>query len=125
MNGTGEIGENAPSEANCDETMSTVEPQEAIRVTVNSGALPGLDNGAAQPGGGSAPEPGKAPGSGSASGNPQPPAPDRFERPGLRVSLPATVSKREKRQLRLEKERRTVERMVADKLLHRVVPSSA
>ena len=46
----GEIGENAPNEANFDETMSIVEPQESIQVTANSGALSGLDKGLAEPG---------------------------------------------------------------------------
>ena len=68
MSGMGEIGENAPSEANFDETMSIVEAQESIQVTANSGALSGLDNGAAQPGEDSTPEQGKAPGSASESG---------------------------------------------------------
>ena len=68
---SGRIGENAPNEANFDETMSIVEAQESIQVTANSGALSGLDNGAAQPGEGSTPEPGKAPGLGSESGNPK------------------------------------------------------
>jgi hypothetical protein len=39
----GEVGENAPNEANCDETMSMVEAQEPIQVTANSGAVAGLD----------------------------------------------------------------------------------
>jgi hypothetical protein len=50
MNGMGENGENAPSEANFDETVSNVEAQESIQVTPDSGALSGLDNGATQPG---------------------------------------------------------------------------
>jgi len=112
--GMGEIGANAPNEANFDETMSMVEAQEAIQVTANSGDLSGLDNGAAQPGDGSTPEHGEAPGSGSASGNPEPQTADSSDR-AYRESSPATVSKREKRRLR-EEERRAVERMVEDKL---------
>jgi len=49
----GEIGENAPSEANFGETMSIVEPQVPIQVTANSGALSGFDKGVARPGEGS------------------------------------------------------------------------
>jgi len=45
---TAEIGEDAPSEANFDETMSIVEAQEFIQVTANSCALSRLDNGATQ-----------------------------------------------------------------------------
>jgi len=105
----------APSEANFDETMSIVEARESTQVTANSGALPGLDNGAAQPGEDSTPEQGKAQGSGSASGNPIPRTPGSSDR-ACRGSLPAAVSKREKRRLRREKERRAVERMVRDKL---------
>ena len=82
MSGMGEIGENAPNEANFDETMSIVEAQESIQVTANSGALSGLDNGAAQPGEGSTPEQGKAQGSASESGNPEPDD-ARFERSGF------------------------------------------
>ena len=55
MSGIGEIGENAPNEANFDETMSTAEAQRSIQVTANSGALRGLDKRAAQPGEGSTP----------------------------------------------------------------------
>jgi len=115
LSGIGENGENGPSEANFYETMSIVEAQESIQVTPNSGALSGLDKGVAQPGEGSTPERGKAPGSGSASGNPKPQTPDSSDR-ACRGRLPTTVSNREKRRLRLEKERRAVERMVADKL---------
>jgi len=110
----GEISENAPSEANFDETMSIVEAQESIQVTANSGALSGLDNGAAKPGEDSTPEHGKAPGSGSESGNPKPQAPNSSDR-ACRGSLPATISKREQRRLGPEEERRAVERMVDDK----------
>jgi len=110
----GEIGENAPSEANFEETISIVEAQEAIQVTANTGALSGLDNGVAQPGNGSTQEHGKAPGSGSASGNPEPQTPDSSDR-ACRESSPANVSKQEMRRLR-EEERRAVERMVEDKL---------
>ncbi len=48
-NGIGEIGKDAPSEANFDQTMSSVEAQESIQVTANSGPPSGLDNGVAQP----------------------------------------------------------------------------
>jgi len=43
-----EESRNAPSEANFDETTSTVEAQESIQVTANSSALSRLDNGADQ-----------------------------------------------------------------------------
>jgi len=43
-----EESRNAPSEANFDETTSTVEAQESIQVTANSSALSRLDNGAIQ-----------------------------------------------------------------------------
>ncbi len=114
-NGIGEIGENAPNEANFDETMSIAEPQESIQVTANSAALSGLDNGADQPGEDSTPEQGNAPGSGPASGNPNQETPDSSDR-ACAASSPATVSKREERRLRLEKETRAVERRVAAKL---------
>jgi len=97
-NGMGEIGENAPSEANCDQTMSIVEPQESIQVTTNSGALAGLDNGAAQPEEGRTPELGKAPGSGSVTGNPQPRTPDSSDR-ACGGSLPAAVSQQKESEL--------------------------
>jgi len=113
--GIGEICENAPSEANSDETMSIVEAQGFIQVTANSGALPRLDNGAAQPEEGSTPEQGKAPGPGSESGNPKPQTPDPRDR-ACGGSLPATASKREQRRLQREKERRAVEKMVDDML---------
>jgi len=113
--GMGEIGENAPSEANFDRTTSIVEPQESIQVTADSGALSGLDNGAAQPGEGSTPEHGKAPGSGSESGNSQPRTPDSSDL-ACRASLPATVSRREQRRLQLQEKRRAVEKMVEDML---------
>jgi len=115
MNGMGAIGENAPSEANFDETMSIVETQESIQVTAISGALSGLDNGAAQPAEDSTPEPGKAQGSGSANGNPKSRMPDSNNQ-DCRGSLVATASKRNERRLRREKERRAVERMVEDML---------
>ncbi len=54
-------------------------------------------------------------GSGSESGDPKLPTPDASDRARGR-SLPVTVSQREKTRLRLEKERRAVERMVEDKL---------
>jgi len=111
----GEIDENAPSEANFDETMSVVEAQQSIQVTANSGALAGLDNGTAQPGEESTPEQGKAQGSASESGNPKPQTPDPSDR-ASRERLAAAVSKQEKRRLRREKERRAVERMVEEKL---------
>jgi hypothetical protein len=44
------MGENAPNEANFDETMSIVEARDSIEVTANPGALSGLDKGVAQPG---------------------------------------------------------------------------
>ncbi len=50
QSGTGEIGENAPNEANFTETMTIAEAQESIQVTANSGALPELDKGWASPG---------------------------------------------------------------------------
>ena len=48
ITGMGEIGEDAPNEADFDETMSIVEPQDPIQVTANPGALSGLDNATAQ-----------------------------------------------------------------------------
>jgi len=115
MNGTGEIGENAPSEANFDETTSIVEAQESIQVTANSGAPPGLDNGAAEPGEDSTPEQGKAPGSGSESDDPVPRTPDSSNR-ACTGSLPSAVSKREQRRLQRQEERQAVEKMVEDML---------
>jgi len=47
--GTQQHRSDAPNEPNFDETTSIIEAQEAIQVTANSGALAGLDNGAAQP----------------------------------------------------------------------------
>jgi len=107
----GEIGENAPSEANFDETASIVQPQEPIHVTANSGAFSRLDNGADHPAEGSTPEQGKAPTSGSESGNLKPQKPDSSDR-ACGGSLPAAVSERAQRRLRLAKERRAVEKMV-------------
>jgi hypothetical protein len=69
--GMGKIDENATNEANSDESNSSLEVQESIQLTPNSGALLGLDNGAAQPGECGTPEPGKAQGPGSESGNPE------------------------------------------------------
>ncbi len=115
MNGTSEIDENAPNEANFYETMSIVEAQEPIQVTADSGALSGLDNGADQPEEGSTPEQGKAPGSGSRSGDPDQETPDLSDR-ACAGSLPATVSKREQRRLQRKEERRAVEKMVEDML---------
>jgi len=115
MSETGEIGENAPSEANFGETMGIVEPQKPIQVTANPGAPSGLDKGAAQPAEGSTPEHGIGQASASESGNPQPQTPDSSDR-ACRGSLPATVSQREERQVRLDEERRAVEKMVEQKL---------
>jgi len=56
----GEIGENVPNEANCDEVMSSIQPHDPIQVTANSDAISGLDKGVAQPGEGNTPEQGKA-----------------------------------------------------------------
>ncbi len=114
MNGAGEIDENAPSEANFAEARSIVEAQESIQVTPNSGALAGLDNGAAQPGEDSTPEQGTAQGSAAESADPDQETPDSSDR-ACGGSLPAAASKREKRRLR-DKERRAVERMVEDML---------
>ncbi len=146
--GMGEIGENAPSEANFDESMSVAEAQESNQVTPISGALSGLDNALAQPGEGSTTGEGEAVGSGFESGGaklPTPTSSGRAKRTGSRScadvgqpfeadvrlesltynrapaavprrgSLPAAVSKREKRGLRRENERRAVERMVEEK----------
>jgi len=112
---TGGLGENQPSEANFGETMSIVEAQEPIQVTANSGALSGLDNGAAQPEEGSTPEQGEAPRSGFESGNPKPRTPDSSDR-ACEGMLPATASKRERRRLQRQEERRAIERMVLEKL---------
>jgi len=72
MGGTGEIDENAPNEANRDETMSIVEPRAADQVTANPGDLSGLDNGAARSAEDSTPEHGQVRASTSESGNPKP-----------------------------------------------------
>ncbi len=113
--GMGAIGEDAPNEPSSDESISVAEAQESNQVTANSGALSGLDNGAAQPREGSTPQQGEAPRSGSESGSPKLPTRDSSAR-ACRGNLPATVSKREKRRLRRETERRAVERMVEEKL---------
>jgi len=115
VNETGEIGENAPNEANFDESMSIVEVQESIQVTAHSAAFSALDNDAGQPEEARTPAQGKAQGSGSASGNPKPRAPDSSGR-ACRGSLPATVSQGERTRLQLEKERLVIERLVEDKL---------
>ncbi len=67
MSGMGEIGGDAPNEANFDEMMSTIEPQDSIQVTANPGAFSGLDNGVAEPAEGGTPEQGEAPRSSSES----------------------------------------------------------
>jgi hypothetical protein len=85
--GMGEIGENAPSEANFDETMSIVEAQESIQVTANSGDLPGLDNGAAQPEEDSTPEQRKAPESASERGTVRAEPPPVTTTPAPRLAL--------------------------------------
>ncbi len=90
----------------------TVELQASLPVSSNSGVLPGLDNGAAQAGEDGTNEQGEAQLSASESGDPKPQAPDSIDR-ACEGSLPA-VSKREKRRLRREKERRAVEKMVED-----------
>jgi len=111
----GEIGENAPSEANIGESMGIVEAQESIQVTANSGALLRLDNGAVQPEEDSTPEEGTGQASASESGNPGPQTPDSGDR-ACGGSLPATLSAREKERSRCESERRAIERMVEEKL---------
>ena len=58
-NEMGEIDDNVPNEANFDESMSIVEPQQSIEVTANCGAQSALDSGAAEPGQNSRPEQGK------------------------------------------------------------------
>jgi hypothetical protein len=115
ISGMGEIGEDAPSEANFDETMRIAEPQDPIQVTADSGALPGLDNSVAQRSEDSTPEDGKAPGSGSEIGDPQHEATDSSDR-ACEGSLLATDSESEERRLRLEEEGRAVEKMVEEKL---------
>jgi hypothetical protein len=115
INGIGEIGEDAPNEANLDQAISIAELQEAIEVTASSGTLPGLDNAASQPAEGSRPEDGNAPGPASESGNPQHEAPDSSDR-AYTEGLPATVSKWEEERLRLEEKGRTVEEIVEEKL---------
>jgi hypothetical protein len=115
ISGMGEIGEDAPSEANFDETMRIIEPQEPIQVAANRGAHPGLDNCVAQPAEGRTPERGTAPGSASESRDPQRQATDSSDR-ACEGSLPATDSKWEERRLRLEQEGRAVEKMVEEKL---------
>jgi hypothetical protein len=115
VRGMGEIAENASNEANFDEAVSIAEPQESIQVTANSGALPGLDNSVAQPEESSTPNHGNASGCSPESGNPQPETPHSSDLAPSRSS-PLTLSKREKRRLRLQRERRAVEKMVAEKL---------
>ncbi len=115
LSGMGEIGENAPSEANFGETTSIVEAQDSIQVTADSGAFSGLDNGADQPEEGSTPEQGIAPESGSQSGDPGQETSDSSDR-ACAGSLPATVSKREQRRLQRKEERQAVEKMVEDML---------
>ncbi|MGO9470451.1 MAG: hypothetical protein ACLQVF_40685, partial [Isosphaeraceae bacterium] len=115
LSGMGEIGENAPSEANFGETTSIVEAQESTEVTSDSGAFSGLDNGADQPEEGSTPEQGIAPESGSQSGDPGQETSDSSDR-ACAGSLPATVSKREQRRLQRKEERQAVEKMVEDML---------
>jgi hypothetical protein len=95
--------------------MIIAEPQESIQVTANSGALAGLDNGAAQPGEDSTPEHGKAPGSPSENGDPQHEAPDSSDR-ACSGGFPPTDLKRQKTRLRDEEEKQMVERMVEEKL---------
>jgi hypothetical protein len=107
ITGMGEIGEDAPNKANLDETMSIVEPREPIQVTANPGALPGLDNGVAQPAENTTPEDGKAPGSPSESGDPQREAPDSSDR-AREGSLLAADSESE--------EKRLVQEIVGEKL---------
>jgi len=115
MSGMGEISENPPSEANFDKTMSIVEAQEFIQVTANPGALSRLDNAADQPEADSTPEQKTSQASESESRNPEAQTSDSSDR-ACRASLPAMVSEREERRIRLEKERRAVERMVEGKL---------
>ncbi len=115
LSGIGEIGENSPNEPNFDETASSVEPQESIQVTANSGAPSGLDKGVVEPAEGSTPEQGEASGSASATSNPKPATPDSSDR-AIRGRLPATVSKRQKGRSRREKKRAAAETMVEDKL---------
>jgi hypothetical protein len=45
LSGTGEIGENATNEANCDESTTIVEVRDSIQVTADSDAFSGLDKG--------------------------------------------------------------------------------
>ncbi len=45
-NGIGEVGRDAPNEANFDETMSSVETHDPAQVTANPGSFSGLDNSA-------------------------------------------------------------------------------
>jgi hypothetical protein len=115
ISGMGEIGDDATSEANFDETMSILEPQESIEVTANSGALARLDNSVAQPAEGSTPEHRNAPGSASESGDPNPQPPDLSDR-ACSGGFPPTDLKREKTRLRDEEETQMVERMVEEKL---------
>ena len=115
VSGMGEIAENASNEADFDEALSIAEPQVSIQVTAISGALSGLDNSVAQPEESSTPNHGNASGCSPESGNPQPETPHSSDLAPSRSS-PLTLSKREKRRLRLQRERRAVEKMVAEKL---------
>ncbi len=71
----GEIGEDAPNEANRGESVNIIEANGPIQVTADSRALWRLDKGVAQPGEGRTLEQGKVPGPASAGSNPRPPTP--------------------------------------------------
>ncbi len=114
-NETCEFGENSPNEANFDKAISNVEPQDLIQVTAIPAARSRLDNDAARPKEDGVPEQAQAEVSRSASGDPKPRTPDSSDGVCERRS-PETVSKRETRRLRLEKEQRAVERIVEEKL---------
>ncbi len=115
MSETGEIGQNAPNEANFDECLAIVETQGLIQVRAVPATLSGLDKGGAQTREDGASEQGEAQGSAAESGDPKPQTPDSSDR-ACGGSSPAMDSKREKRRSRLQKERRAVERMVEYKL---------
>ena len=72
----GEISEDAPNEANFDESTSIAEARESVQVTANSGALAGLDKAMDQPEKGSTPEQGNAQGPVSENGSAEPPTRD-------------------------------------------------
>jgi len=110
-----EIGEDATSEPNFDETMSITETQGPVQVTANSEALSGLDKGVAQPEECSEQQQGNTDESRSDSANPESPQPQSGDEVcGKRLLAP--FSKREQRHMRREENARKAEIILANKL---------